>query len=130
MAKNNNDMSEGIKTLFAKKAAGASHQEVQQPGKTPKRQREKANPEPPVRTPLGANSSGGLLRTVKEAAWAKERTLYTSSAFDREQYEELRKLSFKENVPLKEILYQFIKIGLEAYKNGKFDFQYFRDYFK
>ena len=77
-------------------------------------------------TPLGSASKAGRpVKGAKTNLWPKERTMYTSNAFDINQYEKLREISRRDNVPIKEVIYQMIEIGLEAYDKGKFTFDYY-----
>jgi hypothetical protein len=120
MAKKDDAMREGVAALF-KKA----------PQKPPKEKAPSSNNrvvQPPPRTKLGMSSAGGRPRrdNPHDHSWPASRTTYTSNAYDVAQYALIRNIAKKENVPIKEVLYQFLQIGLERYQAGAFDFDYYK----
>ena len=122
-------MSEGIKALFEKRNERNDHAKENASGTASKQSGKKkgTKTEDVPRTPLGMASLGGRPKAGSPStSWSKNRTLYTSNAFDKDQYNEVRRIAFEQNVPVKEVLYQFIKIGLEQFKDGKFDFDYYK----
>lgn len=124
-------MKEGVQALFARKNNNPAPAPKQPAAKTRSEAEEKVLDEKPkrapsMRTPLGPSSYRGRPAGGRGKEWSAERSYYTSNAYDKQQYEELRTLAYKENVPIKEIIYQFLRIGLEAFKNGEFNFDYYR----
>lgn len=119
MAKKDDAMREGVAALF-KKA----------PQKPPKEKAPSSNNRvvQPPRTKLGMSSAGGRPRrdNPHDHSWPASRTTYTSNAYDVAQYALIRNIAKKENVPIKEVLYQFLQIGLERYQAGAFDFDYYK----
>lgn len=113
-----NDMSEGVKALFQKKETTrpASQQQAN------RRQTESQNTT--SRGLVPAPSSSKNVRHVKDASRGED--ISTSIRFNLEQYNEIRRISYDENIPIREVMYQMLQSGLEAYKKGKINFDYFR----
>lgn len=122
-AKKNSEMQDGVAALFANKNPRAKEKPTQEAVLS-----EKPKRAPSMRTPLSISSYRGRPpKNAEKKFWSASRSYYTSNAYDKDQYEEIRSIAYKEGVPIKEILYQFIQIGLEAFKKGDFNFNYYRD---
>ena len=120
MAKKDAAMREGVAALFNKS---------QKPDKVViPTSRKSSKVQSPPRTRLGMSSAGGRPRkdSEKNHSWPSSRTTYTSNAYDVAQYATIRNIALKENVPIKEVLYQFLQIGLDAYTAGEFNFDYYK----
>lgn len=127
MSKVNDAMSSSVHGLFRGPAHVEDNKENRPaPGKEGAGNGEQERRAYARKTPLGAASLGG--RPVVKDGKPRERrkTIYTSSTYDSDQYYELRRIALEENVPLKEVLYQFIKVGLEAFKNGDVSFEEYK----
>ena len=113
-----NDMSEGVKALFQKKETTrpASQQQAS------RRQTESQNTASRGLVPAPSRSKN--VRHVKDASRGED--ISTSIRFNLEQYNEIRRISYDENIPIREVMYQMLQSGLEAYKKGKINFDYFR----
>lgn len=120
MAKKDEAMREGVAALFNK-----PHK---QDTVTIPTSRKSSKVQSPPRTRLGMVSAGGRPRkdSAHDHSWPASRTTYTSNAYDVAQYATVRNIAQKENVPIKEVLYQFIQMGLDAYMDGNFNFDYYK----